>query len=237
MTKTLLAAIFTLFFASAAQAQIIGDVDLKATVPGLKANVSATTSVNDNGGADDESDDSSVRANATMQATTSAHASDDDEDESLVITRSDIDEDDTAVYDPADISTEAQLSAYARSIMSADDNIVKIEVDEDEVSIWYKEPGEFLGFIPVTVTTKATVSADGEIEIDRPWYRAFVTAEDETTLENSLSSTAGTIARSEGSTELSSNAQARLLNALRASMKMHYESTTRTSTSTDESTY
>ena len=235
--KILLAVLFALFFASAAQAQIIGDVDVKAAVPGLKANVSATTSVNDDtrDGGDESKDSSGV--NATVRSTAGASAEDDDEDEdgSFVITRGDIEEGDEGAYDPADISTSAGFSAYARSIMSADENIVKIESDEDEVSIWYKEPAEFLGFIPVTVTTKATVTAEGEIEITRPWYRAFVSAEGESTLEGSLESTAGTIARSGASSELSTNVQARLLNALRAAMKMHYDSTIMTSTSTDES--
>lgn len=224
--RTLLAAIFTLLFASGAQAQIIGDVEVDTTLPGLRTNVSATTSVNDDG----DAVNATVGADADATATGSVQS--DDEGESFVITRSDLDGNDNAVYDPADISTSAELSAYARSIMSADENIVKIEYDDDEVSIWYKEPAEFLGFIPVTVTTKATVTALGEIDIDRPWYDVFVTTEEDDSLENTLGTTAGTIARAESSTELSSNAQARLLNALRAGMKMHYESTVTGTTST-----
>lgn len=225
--RTLWAALFlfaALAFASSARAQII---DIDATVPGLKTNISATTSV------EGDSDGAAVGADAAVQATTGNDA-DDDEDESFVIIRSDITDGDTAVYDPADITTSVELSAYARSIMSADENIVKIEYGEDEVSIWYREPAELLGFIPITVTTKATVSADGEIEIDRPWYDIFVETEEDSSLEDILSSTAGTIARAEGTAELSSNAQARLLNALRAGMKMRYDSTA-TATTTDRS--
>jgi hypothetical protein len=233
--RTLLAAIFALAFASSAQAQIYGDVKVNATVPSLKTGASASTSVQ--GGADSKGEyDSggSLKAGADAQTDISADIKVED---SMVITRGDISAADDALYDPADISTSVDLSAYARSIMRADANIVKIEAGANEVSIWYKEPAKFLGIIPVTLTTKATVSAEGEIEISRPWYRAFVTAEEESTLENSLDSTAGTIARTEGSATLSTNAQARLLNALRASMKMHYESTITTSTSTEEAAY
>jgi hypothetical protein len=192
---------------------------------------SATGSANANINSRVQSENSSLNTRNGNTSTTS-------ERDVFTIDRRDLRETDISVYDAAEVSTEDDFSAYARSIMQADENIIKVESSEAAVSIWYREPAKFLGIIPVMVTTQATVEADGTVAISHPWwYKMFVKDESAADLEDSLTSTAGTIAQAEGSVSLSTSAQARLLNALRAGMQAYHEANVSSGTSTDASTY
>ncbi len=155
------------------------------------------------------------------------------------LVRSDIKAEDATVQDPAEVTTSEDFSAYARAIMANDENITRIESDSNHVSVWYKEPAKFLGIIPVMVNTEARVAVDGSVQVNYPWwYSLFVRGDDDGTgLESELDTTAGTIARSEGSGSLSSSSQARLVNALRSGMKMYHDANISVGTSTDVSTY
>jgi hypothetical protein len=176
--------------------------------------------------------------NSATTGTGTASTSTDTEDDTIVFTRSDVKNNSGVVINPADVTTSAEFSTYAKSIIANDENVTKIESNSEEVSIWYKEPAKFLGIVPIMVNTQATVKADGTVDIDYPWwYGLFVTGGGNESLETNVNSTAGTIAKSEASAEFSSATQARLLNALRSTMKMHYEANVAVGTSTDASTY
>ena len=83
----------------------------------------------------------------------------------------------------------------------------------------------------MTVSSRATVRADGTVELDRPWYNFLTTTSDKADVEADLQSTAGAIARSEGavgSATFSAAVQARLVNAIRSVMMTHFEATAST---------
>jgi hypothetical protein len=153
--------------------------------------------------------------------------------ETVSIDRSDVRTATTDTVEPGSVTTSADLDAYARAVVKGDENVSKVESSADEVSVWYKEHGKFLGFIPVAIRTRATIHADGSVEIDRPWYDSLTTGGDDDAIKADIIATAGTIARAEGTGEFSSNMQARLVNAVRSVMKAHYEAGANASTSED----
>lgn len=174
--------------------------------------------------------------NATVTATGSAGTGTDDgrgDDKDFILRRSDLNGAGTTVIEPTTVTTRVEFEAYARSVMAGDENVTKVSASGDEVSVWYRENGRFLGFIPVTVPTRATVHADGEVEVSRPWYNFLTTTIDEDDIEADISSTAGTIARAEAEAEFSAATQARLVNALRSVMRSHFEAAAAAEVDTD----
>ncbi|MBI5134257.1 MAG: hypothetical protein HZA81_02620 [Candidatus Taylorbacteria bacterium] len=229
----------------ASAAGIVGQVDVRAE-SGLNARVVQATSTVD-GGLRTEAGPSNARSGessgteASTATTTpatdegvAAGASVSAKSGTVVVTKGDVEgEEPSETLDPMEVSATADFEAYARSVVASDDNVLKIESGPEKVSVWYREPAKFIGIVPVTVSTRATVYAGGEIEIDRPWWAAlFVTGENTEDIETDLTATAGAIARTEASAALSSNAQARLVNALRAVLEARHEASVEASTST-----
>lgn len=160
--------------------------------------------------------------------------------EVFTLDRSDLSGEAVVVLSPSEVSSSANFSAYAQSVMASDENLTKIESSGDSVSIWYKEPAKFMGIVPVMVNTEAKVTVDGNVTVDRPWwYSLFVRDSEADNLETSVSTTAEAIVRSEGAamSTFSSSAQARLVNALHASMKAHHVANVEADTTTEASTY
>ncbi|MBX4209549.1 hypothetical protein KW799_02580, partial [Candidatus Parcubacteria bacterium] len=150
----------------------------------------------------------------------------------FVLTRQDIAATTTGYIAPASVTSPNDFEAYARSLMMSDENIVKIASNDNQVSVWYREPARFLGVIPMTVTVQAMVDAGGNVTVNYPWwYGVFVKDEGTGQFQSDLNGTAGTIARGEATTTLSSAAKARLVNALQSVMKSKYQSTAATSSS------
>jgi hypothetical protein len=208
-------------FASGVSAATIGaTLDLKAkpvVQAGATTSVSGSTFNTTNGASAGASADDSVGAAADVSAAASSSAA-----EGLVVTRADVAGEAPAPVEPASVVTSSDLDAYARAVIRSDDNISKVGASADEVSVWYKEHGKFLGLIPVAVTTRATIHADGTVSIDRPWYDFLTVSQNDDKIKADIEATAGTIARAEGQAEFSTNTQARLVNALRSVMKAHY---------------
>ncbi|HEY9480904.1 MAG TPA: hypothetical protein VIR98_01555 [Candidatus Paceibacterota bacterium] len=167
--------------------------------------------------------DATLDLNAKATTSTGSSSGIVGELETVTVGRSDIQDNVGMVVEPGSVSTTADLDAYARAVVKDDENVSKVEASADKVSVWYKEHGEFLGFIPVAVRTRATIYADGTVEIDRPWYDVLTTGKNEDAIKADIEATAGTIVRASGSGEFSSNLQARLVNAVRSVMKAHYE--------------
>lgn len=236
----------------ASAAGILGQVNVKAGAALDAKVVQATTSVNTNAGIDSSGGvstpgpqnrtlnaTSATSINSSMTASgTNASGTASAEVSTFTLTRDDIESDSGSVptiSDPLGVSSEGDLEMYARSVMLTDENVSKIESDSEKVSVWYKDPAKFIGLFPVTVEAKATVYADGTVSVDYPWWVSlFVTGESATDVKSSLESTAGTIARSESTASLSTNTQARLINALRAILEAQYNASLEASTSTDE---
>ncbi len=69
--------------------------------------------------------------------------------------------------------TDAELEATVQS----DENVSKVDSDDDSVSLWYKSTFKLFGFIPMTANLKATADADGSVRVSRPWYSFLATSE------------------------------------------------------------
>ncbi|HEU0080645.1 MAG TPA: hypothetical protein VFQ72_01280 [Candidatus Paceibacterota bacterium] len=148
----------------------------------------------------------------------------------FTISRGDLQASTTAYVSATNVSTSDDLRDYSRALMMSDDNVAKIEADDSQVSVWYHEPAKFLGIVPVTVTVRATVDAGGNVDVAYPWwYSLFVKDETQAAFESDLNSTAGTLAKAEATTTLSSSAKARLVNALQSILKSRYQSASATS--------
>jgi hypothetical protein len=200
--------------------------DLSAPVSVTAGTPTTTTSVN---GSVDVSGsvntDASTDANASASATATAEA-----DEVLTVGRGDVSENDVTVVSADVVTTSTSLSAYAKGVIKSDENVSKVEVQDDEVSLWYKQPAKFLGFIPTSLAARAIVRADGSVDVKYPWY-SFLTAHGDADLVSDLDLAAGTIARAESTTEFSASAKARLIDAMARVMKSHYEASTTTEVS------
>ena len=121
--------------------------------------------------------------------------------------------------------------------MMTDDNITKIAANDNQVALYYNEPVKILGVIPASATIQAMVDANGNVTVTYPWwYDVFVKDTTKASLQSDINNTAGTIARGEATTTLSSTVKARLVNALQSILKTRYETVSGT-TSTDVNAY
>ena len=140
----------------------------------------------------------------------------------IVVTRLDIESGATVLDEPLSVSSVMDFLAYARSVIDEDDNVLRIEAGDDNVSLWYRIPARFFGIIPSEVSAKVSVQKSGAVSIEHPWWHGFFYTEDiGSSIENDLSNTAGTIARTDEGEIFSSNTKARLLNALHSVLRAH----------------
>jgi len=115
--------------------------------------------------------------------------------------------------------------AYARGALRNNSNLKEIDADANAVTVKYNEDGYVLGLFPVSMTSSATISADGNVTLAHPWYY-FMTSSDtnNASLRSALSTEAAATfnqqasAASEGATStarvdaaLSANKAAQLL--------------------------
>lgn len=226
-------------------AQVGGSAGLNADLEGgVNAGVDANAGINarsDNPSAANKASSSAsnassaARAHASAQSAVKATAS--STGNLFVITRGDVAATTTGSVTAANVSSANDLSLYARSLIMSDSHVSKVETADDRVSVWYDEPAKFLGIVPVTVTVRSTVDAEGNVTLGYPWwYGLFVKDDNQAEFQADLSNTAGTIARGEATTTLSSAAKARLVNAIQSIMKNRYDTTSGT-TSAETKTY
>ena len=190
----------------------------------VNVDVGATTSIQDPADTPTTTD---VGVTATSAATATIPTGLTEESESIVIDRSEIDQNEIFFVDEASVTTSAELDTYARSLIQSDPNIVRVSLDNENVSLWYRDRARLLGFIPVTVSARASIDSDGTVDVSYPWY-SFLTIRNSVGLESDLNMTAGSIARAEGGVVLSAPAQARVLNAARSVMQAHYQASLET---------
>ncbi len=194
------------------------------------ANASATAKANASSKSAVAATASSTAAYNTLNGSTSSSTGTTTNANSFSITRRDLAASTTSYISASNVTTSEDFQAYSRGLMMADENISKIEASDGQVSIWYREPAKFLGVVPVTVSVHASVTADGTVTVAYPWwYELFVKDDTQTQFQTDLTNTAGTLARGEATTTLSSSAKARLVNALQSIMKTKYQSVEATS--------
>lgn len=110
-----------------------------------------------------------------------------DADAEIRVNRSDIEDGSAeARISIEEVSTPEELRVYAENAIRGDENIEEIVFDDNRVEVSYKQRGEMFGFIPVTMTVKASIDAEGNVMVDYPWY-SFAVSKAEKDLESNLS--------------------------------------------------
>jgi hypothetical protein len=124
----------------------------------------------------------------------------------------------TTVMTAALVRSSDDLRSYAVVSMKSDDNIRGMTFSGNDVEVDYREPGKFLGFIPVSITAMADANADGAVTVSHPWYD-FLVAKDDTAIESSLSAGVGPMASASASGKFSYASEARIADAMKVAIK------------------
>lgn len=73
------------------------------------------------------------------------------------------------------VKNQDDLDFFAKSIMASDDSISKVDIEDETITIYHKEPAKFLGFIPSRIDARISVNTDGDVAIKYPWYTLLST--------------------------------------------------------------
>ena len=128
------------------------------------------------------------------------------------------------------ISSEADLEAFATNIASEDSEVASVDTDsgsedESKVSVAYRHRGKFLGFIPVTYKSFTTVTAKADAEVDvssrASWWTFLVVKEDysEAELESQIRNSA--TVQANATAQADARAKARIAEAVIAELEAH----------------
>lgn len=141
----------------------------------------------------------------------------------IMVTRADVETSAVAAttLSPVSVRTEADLTGYAAAQIENDENLERVRVDGSDVTVTYRAPAKFLGFLSSSVRVSATVDAEGEVDVRYPWYAFLFASESEAALEAAIAerldaalSAGGTLtgsvvnAQADAAAEASASAQA-----------------------------
>lgn len=183
-----------------------GAADRAITLPVADLNTNLTTNVDANFEAN-----VSGSANETAASTSVA---------SVVITRSDIAQNEQAVthMSSASVTNDASLSLFARNVVAENEDVEKVSVNDDAVTLWYRQDAKLFGIIPIGLRTEVTADATGDVAITYPWYHFLVTTKDdvdEGTVEARVQAAISGQANAQGSVQIhAATLRARILEAL-----------------------
>ena len=133
----------------------------------------------------------------------------------------------------ASAGDDSSVNASIQGILNSDSNVTKVDASNDSVGVWYKEPGKFLGFIPVMVSTEASADANGNAKISHPWYDFLTVTADsaaQAQLQSQISGSAG------ANGQLSDSVKISLMNAIHALVSA-WESSNASATTTASASY
>lgn len=85
-------------------------------------------------------------------------------------------QDEPASFFPATVNTQEELQKYIEAFIDAHPEITKVIVVDDMLKVYYHNKGKLLGFIPVSMNTRADVLGD-DVKIRFPWY-GFLTSKE-----------------------------------------------------------
>ena len=128
----------------------------------------------------------------------------------------------------ASVSTDADLSTYAKAVIKGDANVSGVDTSPNKVSVTYNQPAWFLGFIPMTVKVRADAMSDGSITVHYPWY-SFLTHTTSDSLKARLQSSVGVANNANAS--FNAHTEAVLVDSLRSAMKSNLDADTSASAS------
>lgn len=117
----------------------------------------------------------------------------------------------------ADVSTDEDLRVYAAAALQQDSHIEGVRASSDGVSVTYRVPARFLGFIPGSLAAQARVAGNGTVSIDYPWYRIFF-ALDDTDAEARLAAEVEALTAGNTSGTISASLGAQLIDRMSAAL-------------------
>jgi hypothetical protein len=158
---------------SSAYALIDLDVGGGARTNGASSSVQTNTSVNVN------------TSTSSSSGSTGTSGTSSGEFKTLNFTRSSVENETVVETMPEAVLTHTDLKAYATTALKGDENLEAFNFSEDKVEVSYKQRGRLLALVPISFTAKAIAKADGDVELDYPWY-AFLTVDDHEKLRTEL---------------------------------------------------
>ncbi len=118
----------------------------------------------------------------------------------------------SAYGNPASVSTNTNLNAFAHAVIMNDSNVSAVQSDNAHVTVWYKVPTHFLGFIRTDVNAQATTDANGNVSVHYPWYTFLSTKDSSANLKANLQAQVSGSASANGT--LSAHDQAMLIDKM-----------------------
>jgi len=97
----------------------------------------------------------------------------------------------SATLSASSVVSGEDLSLYVTSKLKRDASLQRIDASGDRVQVSYRQDARFLSFLPASVTTQATVTADGDIDVDYPWYRFLFSVDNSNDLEARIEAQVG----------------------------------------------
>jgi hypothetical protein len=83
------------------------------------------------------------------------------------------------------IKSDDDLDAYNSLVVKTRPSVTSVSVDDDSVSVKYKQPAKFLGVFSSHINATAKVVAGGKVTIILPWY-SFLYVKDSSTVESKI---------------------------------------------------
>lgn len=146
-----------------------------------------------------------------------------------------------SVKSHAELQSGQDLENFAKGVLARDENVERVEADEEKVEVSYKIPARFLGIFGAELSAVTDVSFDAEtntpnvVRVNYPWYKMFFSLEDEARADVLQSSIESNV---QGEASASTNIHARngrviqlissILKNVRASVEAEVETETET---------
>jgi len=138
----------------------------------------------------------------------------------LVITRGNISADiKAAPISAADVKTQDDLADFVSGLLHKHPDLSTVDAAADHVAVTCKEPGLFLGMIPVSADMTVTTDASGNITISQPWWDFLPPAaasQQSDAIQVAVNSVLGKNAS--GDSQLSLSQQAQLISSMESAM-------------------
>ncbi len=83
----------------------------------------------------------------------------------------------------SEVSSEIDLKAFVTGMIREDQKLDEMGFTAESVEAKYKERGRLAALIPVSYTVGITVDAEGEVDVDFPWYGFMISGKTTTSSE------------------------------------------------------
>ncbi len=122
----------------------------------------------------------------------------------------------------SEVNSEAEFKSYAMTQAGINSNITMIESNDSYVKVDYTVPVKLFGFISMDMKQTATVTKDSNskmnVKVEKAWWGFLATGDDTTTVSSTIEVATSNM---NSNTTLEARAQAEVLEAIAASIKMN----------------